>query len=77
MKFLKSTPVEDHTYEELKENLQQASNDLKVLYTNMSNVLDPDLIDYYIYQVKAVSMRYKFLLDCVKKIEDPYAKNPL
>ena len=77
MKFLKSTPVEDHTYEELKENLQQASNDLKVLYTNMSNVLDPDLIDYYIYQTKAMQMRYKYLLESVKKIEDSYAKNPL
>lgn len=77
MKFLKSTPVEDHTYEELKENLQQASNDLKVLYTNMSNVLDPDLIDYYIYQTKAMQMRYKYLLESVKKIEDSYTKNPL
>ena len=77
MKFLKSTPVEDHTYEELKENLQQASNDLKVLYTNMSNVLDPDLIDYYIYQTKALQMRYKYLLESVKKIEDSYTKNPL
>ena len=77
MKFLKSTPVEDHTYEELKENLQQASNDLKVLYTNMSNVLDSDLIDYYIYQTKAMQMRYKYLLESVKKIEDSYTKNPL
>ena len=77
MKFLKSTPVEDHTYEELKENLQQASNDLKVLYTNMSNVLDQDLIDYYIYQTKAMQMRYKYLLESVKKIEDSYTKNPL
>ena len=77
MKFLKSTPVEDHIYEELKENLQQASNDLKVLYTNMSNVLDPDLIDYYIYQTKAMQMRYKYLLESVKKIEDSYTKNPL
>ena len=77
MKFLKSTTVEDHTYEELKENLQQASNDLKVLYTNMSNVLDPDLIDYYIYQTKAMQMRYKYLLESVKKIEDSYTKNPL
>ena len=77
MKFLKSTPVEDHTYEELKENLQQASNDLKVLYTNMSNVLDPDLIDYYIYQTKAMQMRYKYLLESVKKIEDSYTKNHL
>ena len=57
--------------------LEQTTDDLKDAYNNLGNVVEPDLIDYYIYQVKAVSMRYKFLLDCVKKIEDPYAKNPL
>ncbi|MBQ2282658.1 MAG: DUF2508 family protein, partial [Agathobacter sp.] len=40
-------------------------------------VVEPDLIDYYIYQAKAVQMRYKFLLNCVKQIEDSQTKNPL
>ena len=31
---------------------------------------DPDLIDYYIYQVKAAQMRHKFLLTKVKQFED-------
>lgn len=77
MKLFKATPVEDHTYEELKENLEQTTRDLRILYNNMSNVLDPDLIDYYIYQTKATQMRYKYLLENVKKIEDSYTKNPL
>lgn len=77
MKIFKATPVEDNTYEELKENLKKANRDLDILYTNMANVLDPDLIDYYIYQTKAVQMKYKYLLENVKKIEDSYTKNPL
>ena len=50
---------------------------IDTIYNNLENVVEPDLIDYYIYQVQAVSVRYKFLLNCVKKLEDPYAKNPL
>jgi hypothetical protein len=51
--------------------------DLKNTYTNLSNVVEPDLIDYYIYQAKAMQMRYKFLLESVKKLEDSYTRNPL
>ena len=32
--------------------------------------VEPDLIDYYIYQAKAVSMRYKFLLNCAKRLNE-------
>ncbi|MBU5233485.1 YaaL family protein, partial [[Eubacterium] rectale] len=32
--------------------------------------VEPDLIDYYIYQAKAVSMRYKFLINCAKQLEN-------
>ncbi len=74
--FRTSTETNDG-YELLLRDLEQTTDDLKDAYNNLGNVVEPDLIDYYIYQVKAVSMRYKFLLDCVKKIEDPYAKNPL
>ena len=61
----------------LKDNLMRTTDELRVAYANLENVVEPDLIDYYIYQAKAVQMRYKFLLECVKKIEDSYAKNPL
>lgn len=64
-------------YQLLLRDLEQTTDDLKDAYNNLENVVEPDLIDYYIYQVQAVSMRYKFLLNCVKKLEDPYAKNPL
>lgn len=65
------------TYDLLKDNLARTTDELNTAYANLQNVVDPDLIDYYIYQTKAVQMRYKFLLECVKKIEDSYARNPL
>lgn len=65
------------TYDLLKDNLVRTTDELNTAYANLQNVVDPDLIDYYIYQTKAVQMRYKFLLECVKKIEDSYARNPL
>lgn len=60
----------------LKNDIAKTTSELNVVYTNLENVVDPDLIDYYIYQAKAVQMRYKFLLDCAKKLEDSYTKNP-
>lgn len=47
-------------------------------YANFQNVVEPDLIDAYIYEVNAMQLKYKFLLRRLKqKTEDPYAKNPL
>lgn len=71
MKLFKSTPVADDGYETLKSDLEKTSIELRNAYANLENVVEPDLIDYYIYQAKAVQMRYKFLLSCVKKLEDP------
>lgn len=36
-------------------------------YSNFENVVDPDLIDSYIYEVNAVQLRYKFLLKLAKE----------
>ena len=54
-------------------------------YRNLENVIDPDLIDCYIYELNSVQMRYKFLLTSIrnyelrtqKNPEDFYTKNPL
>jgi hypothetical protein len=69
MKFFKQTTNETDGYSVLVDNLQQTGTELRIAYDNLQNVVDPDLIDYYIYQTKAVQMRYKFLLECVKKLE--------
>jgi hypothetical protein len=53
----------------LLQDLDQTQHDLANAYTNLEYMTDPDLIDYYIYQVKAVQMRHKFLLSQVKQLE--------
>lgn len=77
MKLFKKSPAKDDGYATLVDNLEQTTLELKNTYTNLQNVVEPELIDYYIYQAQAVQMRYKFLLKCVKKVEDSHAKNPL
>ena len=68
MKLFKTTPQPPDGYAILLDNLKQTTAELQNTYA-----VDPDLIDYYIYQAKAVQMRYKFLLGCVKKIEGNYS----
>lgn len=77
MKLFKAAQEPPSGYDMLIDSLHQTSADLQIVYENLQNVVEPDLIDYYIYQAKAVQMRYKFLLGCVKKLEDSYTKNPL
>lgn len=78
MKLFKFQKEEDNTpYLLLKEDIEKTTSELNAAYINMQNVTDPDLIDYYIYQTKAVQMRYRYLLSCAKKLEDSYTKNPL
>ena len=66
MKLFKTTPQPPDGYAILLDNLKQTTAELQNTYANLENVVDPDLIDYYIYQAKAVQMRYKFLLGCKK-----------
>lgn len=42
---------------------------LESAYSNFENVVDPDLIDCYIYEVNAVQKRYKFLLKQIKETD--------
>lgn len=49
------------------EDLQQA---LETANSNFENVCDPDLIDSYIYEINALSFRYKYLL---RQVQDKHA----
>lgn len=40
---------------------------LDIAYSNFENVVDPDLIDCYIYEVNAVQKRYRYLLRQLKE----------
>ncbi|MFR1028555.1 MAG: YaaL family protein [Clostridium sp.] len=56
------------------ESLQQA---LETAHSNFENVCDPDLIDSYIYEINALSFRYKYC--CQVQHSDKrriYASNP-
>lgn len=89
MRFFQSEKTNDnHYYTLLMNDLQQTAQDLQDAYRNLGNVIDPDLIDCYIYELNSVQMRYKFLLTSIKnyeehmqsyhkQTEDSYAKNPL
>ncbi|MFU0827961.1 MAG: DUF2508 domain-containing protein [Lachnoclostridium sp.] len=46
---------------------------LESAYSNFENVVDPDLIDCYIYEVNAIQKRYKFLLKQAKEMDNDYS----
>ena len=54
--------IQELSKEQLLSNLKMAKTELNDAYTNFENVVDPDLVDSWIYQVNAVQKRYHFLL---------------
>ncbi len=76
-RLIKHSKTEDERYTRLLADLAQTKSDLDFAYANFQNACEPDLIDSYIYEVNAVQLRYKFLLNCLKQFEDSYTKNPL
>ena len=47
MKLFKETPVNDG-YKTLQDDIKKTTDELQIVYTNLENVVEPDLIDYYI-----------------------------
>ena len=60
--IVKSTPAPDAGYRLLLDDLNRTKNDLYFAYANFQNVVEPDLIDAYIYEVNAIMKRYQFLM---------------
>ena len=58
------------TKEDLLEDLKQTRHALEVAYSGFDNVIEPDLIDSYIYQVNSILKRYKFLLNRISSQEN-------
>ena len=52
---------------ELKNELERMQQDMQMTYDNLSYVVDPDLIDCYIFQLNAIQKKYKFILNQVKE----------
>lgn len=64
--FFKKQKVVDDRYEALLLDIDRTKRDLENAYANFENVVNPDLIDCYIFEVNSVQKRYKFLLDQIK-----------
>ena len=69
LRFFQSGKTNDNHYALLMNDLQRTAQDLQDAYRNLENVIDPDLIDCYIYELNSVQMRYKFLLTSIKNYE--------
>lgn len=55
----------------LRAQIQKTKLALDTAYSNFENVVEPELIDCYIYEVNAIQQRYKFLLQKAKEIYGP------
>jgi len=52
---------------ELKEQLNETLRDINTASQNFEFAKETDLIDYYIYQMKASEMKYQYLIKKVKQ----------
>ena len=56
---------------ELISQLKQAIGSIHNAQNQFEHVVDPMLIDCYIYELNAAQLRYQFLLKSIKKQERP------
>lgn len=61
--------VQNPLYHQLVAEMEAAKYALDNAYSNFENVVDPDLIDSWIFEMNAMQKRYKFLLNRVKQME--------
>lgn len=54
---------------ELLEELRQTMGTIDIASNRFEQVIDPTLIDCYIYELKAAQLRYQFLLRSIKEQE--------
>lgn len=57
------------TKEQLTKEIESLKQSLETANSNFENVSDPDLIDSYIYEMNAISFRYKYLLRQMRNME--------
>ena len=68
---IKTGPAQDWLDEQLAlgEEIKKTENEMDVIRNHFEQVVDPTLIDCYIYQLNAVQLRYQFLLRRFKRQE--------
>ena len=60
--------IQEVSREQLLSDLKMTKTALDDAYSNFEQVVDPDLVDSYIYEVNAVQKRYHFLLKQVQML---------
>lgn len=60
-------------HQELKAEIDQIRHKMDSVRSQFEEVIDPTLIDCYIYELKAVQLRYQFLLRRFKLLEEACA----
>ena len=70
MRFInkKSAPNKERT-KELKKQIMASQTAILSAQNQFEQVVDPALIDCYIYELNAAQLRYQFLLQSLKKRE--------
>ena len=61
--------IQEVSREQLLSDLKLTKTALDDAYSNFEQVVDPDLVDSYIYEVNAVQKRYHFLLKQVQLLD--------
>lgn len=49
--------------------IQRTQLALETAYSNFDNVVDPELIDSFIYEVNAIQQRYQYLMQQIKELD--------
>ena len=75
MRVKKQNPVRQSKLQLLQE-IEDLKQSLETANSNFENVSDPDLIDSYIYEMNAISFRYKYLLRQMKVFENGTSATP-
>ena len=65
---MKYMTVSEYEKKLILAELNRTRQALDNAYDNFQNVVDPDLIDCYIYEVNAVQQKYKYLLKQAKQL---------
>lgn len=60
----------NHPDPELLIELRQTMRTINTVFNHFEEVIDPTLIDCYIYELKAAQLRYQFLLRHIKQQEN-------
>lgn len=66
---MKYMTVKEYEKNLILADIERTKKALDNAYDNFQNVVDPDLIDSYIYEVKAVQQKYSYLLKQAKLLE--------